>query len=250
MAQSKLIIDTLKKELRKQKKTYRDVAQVLNLSEASVKRLFAERTFVLDRLDQICELLGMEITDLAVKAEQATLRTSQLTMEQEKELVSDFKLLLMAFFLINHWTYPEIIETYDISETEGIQLLAKLDRMRIIQLLPGNQVKLMISNNFRWIENGPIQQFYVSKVESDFIDSQFSGPGEFRIFLPAMLTRNSNAELIRKLKRLVNEFNNVAADDQDFPLDERIGTCLLIAMRPFAGGKEFSKFRTKAARVF
>ena len=76
-----------------------------------------------------------------MKAEQATFRTSQLTMEQEKELVSDFKLLLMAFFQTNHWTYPEIIKTCDVSETERIQLLAKLGRMRSIQLLPGNQVK-------------------------------------------------------------------------------------------------------------
>jgi transcriptional regulator with XRE-family HTH domain len=250
MAQSKLLIETLKKELKAQKKTYRDVAKVLNLSEASVKRLFSERTFILERLDQVCELLGLEITDLAMKAEQATLLVEQLTQKQELELVSDFKLLLMAFFLINRWTYPEIIETYDISETEGIQLLAKLDRMEIIQLLPGNQVKLMVSNNFRWIANGSIQQFYVDKVQSEFIDSQFSDAGEFRIFLPAMLTRNSNAEVIRKLKRLVNEFNDIVSDDQGFPLEDRIGTCMLIAMRPYAGGKEFSRLRKKPTRIF
>jgi transcriptional regulator with XRE-family HTH domain len=108
MAQSKLLIDTLKKELKAQKKTYRDVAKVLGLSEASVKRLFAERTFVLERLDQICEFLGLEITDLARKAEEATQLTANLSLQQEQELVSDIKLLLVAFILINRWNYPVI----------------------------------------------------------------------------------------------------------------------------------------------
>ena len=61
MAQTKPLIDVLKRELRKQGKTYRDIAGVLGLSEASVKRLFSERTFSLDRLDCICEMLGVDI---------------------------------------------------------------------------------------------------------------------------------------------------------------------------------------------
>jgi len=250
MAKSGALVDILKKELKTQKKTYRDVAEVLGLSEASVKRLFAERTFILERLDQICEFLGLEITDLARKAEEATQLTANLSFKQEQELVSDTKLLLVAFFLINRWTYQEIIETYDISELEGIQLLAKLDRMKIIHLLPGNQVKLMISSSFRWIVNGPIQQFYIEKIQSDFINSQFDGAGEYHIFLSAMLTRTTNAELIRKLKRLANEFNDLSTDDQEFALNERIGTCLLIAMRPFAGGGEFGRLRTREVRRF
>jgi hypothetical protein len=65
-----------------------------------------------------------------------------------------------------------------------------------------------------------------------------------------MLTRNSNVELIRKLKRLALEFSEMGADDQELSLDDRIGTCLLIAMRPFAGGKEFGRLRTKEVRKF
>lgn len=82
--------------------------------------------------------------------------TTRLSLAQEKELVSDIKLLLMAHFLINGLLFSEVISDYDISESEGVQLLAKLDRMRIIELLPGNRVKMMISKNFQWIDNGPI----------------------------------------------------------------------------------------------
>ena len=47
MAQAGPLIETLKRELKAQGKTYVDVANVLDLSEASVKRLFADKNFTL-----------------------------------------------------------------------------------------------------------------------------------------------------------------------------------------------------------
>lgn len=51
MSQTRLIVETLKRELRKQRITYRDVARRLDLSEASVKRLFSEKSFTLERIE-------------------------------------------------------------------------------------------------------------------------------------------------------------------------------------------------------
>jgi DNA-binding Xre family transcriptional regulator len=64
MRQTNLIVETLKRELRKQGIRYKEVAKKLELSEASVKRLFAERSFTLTRLAQVCELLNLEFSDL------------------------------------------------------------------------------------------------------------------------------------------------------------------------------------------
>jgi transcriptional regulator with XRE-family HTH domain len=249
MAQTKLLIDALKKELKRQGKTYSDVADVLGLSEASVKRLFSEHSFSLERLDCICDWLGLEISDLVETMQQSIRLTSRLSRKQESELVSDTKLLLMAHSLINRWTFPEIIEAYSISETEGIRLLAKLDRMKIIQLLPGNRVKMMIAKDFEWIRNGPIQRFFETRVQTEFLDSTFTGPGECRLFLSGMLTRDSNSEMMRRLKRLAHGFNELSVDDESFPMDERFGTSLLITMRPW-GVKVFESLRRGEAKKF
>lgn len=242
MPQTKPIIAVLKKELRKQGKTYRDIAVVLGLSEASVKRLFSEHAFSLHRLDRICEMLDMEINDLVHLMEQDMELTTRLSIQQEEELVSDIKLLLLAHCLINKWTFQEVIGNYDISELEGIQLLARLDRMKIIQLLPGNRVKLLISKDFEWIEHGPIQEFYENKIQSEFFDSSFLGTGEFRLFQSGMLTRTSNMEMIRKLKRVAREFNEVKTEDEVFPISERAGISMLVAIRPW-GAKVFESLR-------
>ena len=96
MAQAESLVNALKNLLKARGITYAQLAKGLGLSEASVKRIFAERSFTLERLDQVCTLLGIQISDLArmVVAEQPV--PSRLTEEQEKKLVADPKLLLVA----------------------------------------------------------------------------------------------------------------------------------------------------------
>ena len=233
MSQTRQIVETLKQELRKQRITYRQVAKVLNLSEASVKRLFAENSFTLDRLGQICELLHLEISDLVQLMEKSIELTKQLTLEQETELASDLKLLLMAHFLMNRLDFSEIIQIYDISETEGIRLLAKLDRMKIIELQPGNRVRLMVSKHFQLIPGGPLQQFYERRLQSEFLESKFRDSGEFRVYVSGMFSRAANAEIIRKIKRLAEDANELRDDSDSLPLEERYGCSLIMAIRPW-----------------
>lgn len=240
MAQTTALIKTLKRSLKTQGKTYADVALALGLSEASVKRLFAEQSFSLQRLDRICAFLEIEISDLVKSMEAQAEQITELTLEQEKELAADIKLLLLANLLLNSWTFSDIVKTFLIDELEGIRMLARLDRMKLIDLLPGNRVKLKISRNFSWRKNGPIQQFFEQQVQMQFFRSTFSQPGEMRVFINGMLSRRSNQEIQRRIKRLKNEFLTVSAEDEELPLSERYGTALVIAMRPW----EPEQFRT------
>ena len=233
MAQTKLIVETLKKELRKQGINYKQVAQKLQLSEASVKRLFADYSFTLERISQVCELLNFEIADLIHEMEKNVELTQQLTLEQETELTSDMKLLLMAHFLMNKLTFEQIISIYDISETEGIRMLAKLDRMKLIELLPGNRVKLIIAKDFSLIPGGPIQRFYEKIVQQEFFDASFDGNGEFRIYVSGFFSRTANAEIIRKIKQLARDAHQLREDSNELPLEERFGCSLIMAIRPW-----------------
>jgi len=233
MAQTKLIVETLKKELRKQGVNYKQVAQKLELSEASVKRLFADCAFTLERISQVCELLNFEISDLIHEMEKKVELTQQLTLEQETELTSDMKLLLMAYFLMNNLTFEQIINIYDISETEGIRMLAKLDRMKLIELQPGNRIKLIIAKDFSLIPGGPIQRFYEKNVQQEFFDASFDGNSEFRIYVSGFFSRDANAEIIRKIKRLARDAHQLREDSNELPLEERFGCSLIMAIRPW-----------------
>src|SRR5690348_2588372 len=109
MPQTDALVAALKQVLRARGTTYAKLAKGLALSEASVKRIFAQRSFTLKRLDQICQLLGLEISDLAKMVRHEAEQTPELTREQERELVSDPKLLLVAVHALNHWTVDEMV---------------------------------------------------------------------------------------------------------------------------------------------
>ena len=233
MSQSHQLVDTLKIELRKQRINYRQVADALKISETSVKRLFSQKNFSLERIESICELLNIGLIDLVTQMERNVEMTTSLSLEQERELVSDEKLLLVAFLLVNKHEFANIIRHYDLSECEGIRLLARLDRMKIIELQPGNRVRVLISPSFRWIPNGPIQRFFEKRVQAEFFESSFDRPGEIRLFSSGMLTRDASAEVIRKIKLLNRELNELFRESETNAGDTRLGTSMLVAFRPW-----------------
>ena len=67
MSQAPTLLNTLKRELKAQGITYAQVACHLGLSESSIKRLFSSSNLSLARLEQLCQLVGLEISDLVQK---------------------------------------------------------------------------------------------------------------------------------------------------------------------------------------
>jgi DNA-binding Xre family transcriptional regulator len=182
-----------KQALRGQKKTYADVAKALELSEARVKRLFADKNLSLARLDRVCQLLDMEISDLVQLMNQRKRQITRLSREQEIEIAGDRILLLVTVCALNRWTLKEILAHFKISEFDAIRCLARLDRLKIIDLLPGNRMKLLISPNFTWLENGPIQTLFHAHLQEDFFASRFDRDSERLIVINGMLSHRSNA---------------------------------------------------------
>ena len=233
MSQVAALLKTLRRELKAQGITYADVAVRLDLSESSIKRMFSESKLSLDRLDALCQVAGIEISDLVQKMGEERKRIDMLTQEQEREVAEDPKLLLVAVCVLNLWAFEEIIEAYEITEHECIQLLAKLDRLKLIELLPLNRFRLSVASDFRWIPGGPIQRFFRTEVQPDYMMSSFSGSGEKLLFRNGMLSRGSNATMMKKMDKLVAEFKELHDEDAGLPLDERYGSSLLVAMRPW-----------------
>ncbi len=96
MSQIKQISNTLKQLLKQHKTTYRMIAQELAMSEANIKRVFATNNFSLERLEQICNILNLTLSDLFVLSEKQQQQLTELTLEQEQELIENPKLPLVA----------------------------------------------------------------------------------------------------------------------------------------------------------
>jgi len=231
MPQINNLLNTLKKTLKSHGLTYAQVAAHLELTEASVKRLFSEQQISLQRLEQICQLMHMEISDLVLLMNDQQPRLQQLTHEQEEEITQDLVLLLVTVCVLNRWTMEEILDWYNISEIECLQKLIRLDKLKIIELQPKNKIKLLIASNFSWRDAGPIQQFFHDKLAQEFFSSRFAGEDECLLVLKRMLSRASNQEFQRKLKRFAREFEELNKQDASLPLEERKGITVVLAAR-------------------
>lgn len=231
MSEVTQLVATLKRQLKQQGKTYRDVASALGLSEPSIKRLFADENFSLDRLVDICTLLGFTIAELAQEAVATESRLRTLTVAQEKELVSDVRLLLVAVCALNHWTLNNMIAVYRLSEAECLQRLLRLDRLHLITLLPGNRIRLNVARDFDWIPGGPIRQYFREQGLPDFLDSPFTGGDESLTFSNGMLTTAAIEKMQSELRQLRLKFAELHEESLGSALGKRRGTGLLLAMR-------------------
>lgn len=225
------LIATLKTQLRAQGLTYRDVAQALGLSEVSVKRLFKSGRFTLDRLSEVAALAGFTLAELAQQAQVGLPRLHTLTENQERELVSDLRLLLVAVCALNHWTLGEMVATYRLTEPECLERLLRLDRLGLIDLLPGNRIRINVARNFDWLPNGPIRRYFQAEGQADFLNSAFLGPNEEMVFAQGMLTDAAMAEMRAELRHLRKKFAALHDEGLSVPEGPRRGTGLFLAMR-------------------
>lgn len=234
MARSSALVETLKRELKARGITYAAVARGLRMSEASVKRMFARREFTLSRLDAICDLAAIEFSELVRLSAPQEAVVSQLTREQENELVANPKLMLVALCTLNHWTYEQILERYALSPAECVRLLARLDRLKFIELLPGNRIRLLVSRAFSWIPDGPIQRLFKEQFQADFFRSRFDKDTELMILANGALSRSSVGALLARLRKAAAEFSALRSEDAALPAAERTPITLLVAARPWA----------------
>ena len=231
MTTSSRIIDTLKRQLKVRGITYRGLAERLKLSESAVKHMFSTGNFSLRRLDDVCAVLELDIGDLVNISESQEPKIELLSAEHEQEIVGDTHLLLVAYCLINYWTFDEVIQRYDISLAEGLKYLRKLDRMKIIELQPGDRVRLLIANNFSWRKNGAIEKFFRSDVQSEFFSHHFQDDDSVRIVKNGMLTQSAQRQLIERLKAMGDLFDDTTWDERKLSATERRGTTMVLAIR-------------------
>jgi len=231
MAQVSALVQALKSALKAAGLTYAEVAQSLGLSESSVKRKFSRQDFSIAELDRICSDISTEISELVKLMEEQQGRIQQLTRSQEEEIAQDMALLLVTVCVLNRWTFEDLLKAYIFTEPELIQKLAKLDRLKLIELLPNNRIKLLIAANFQWLPAGPIESVFLKAIQQDFFAARFEQEDHQLIVLNGMLSHASNAEFQRKMERLSREFDLLNQEDNSLPLNKRSGYSVVLALR-------------------
>ena len=231
MSSPEAIMQALRSEMRAAGITYKQLAQRLAMSESSMKRVFSQGDMSLSRLAQVCKAVGVAMEDVLRQAADAVPQADTLTLAQERSLIEDPELLLVAICCLGHWSLAQIVETYRLSEAQCIVLLVKLDRLALIELKPLNRYRLRVSRAFRWRADGPVQQFVREHVVDDYFSGRFDGEGETLLCVHGRLSSPSAQDLVQKIRQLAAELARLHQDDQRLQPAERDGYTLLLGFR-------------------
>jgi DNA-binding Xre family transcriptional regulator len=232
-AHSSSLVSALKSALKSRDMTYRDLAARLRLSEASVKRLFAEETFTLKRVEEICTVLEIDFFELARRARGAGADVEEMTVAQEQALAADPRLLGLFYLVFNEWTVDAILDVYDISRVDCTALLLQLDKLKLIELGANDAVRLKVPRSLRLRRDGPIRRSHGKSVVADFMQADFRAVGGYFRFEFRELSRASVAHLERKLERLAQEIHELAELDSYLPNDQRQTIGMALGIRPW-----------------
>lgn len=229
---SQQLITALKRELKARDLTYATVAQRINMSEASVKRMLANGRLSVDQLDAMLTATGIDWTELVQTGAASEPLLERLPFNQETAIVADPKLFAVAVCTMNNVPASAMMAEFALPEAELVQKLGKLDRMGFLSLLPNNRYSLKLSRTFNWIPNGPIQAYFQQQ-SGDYFSREFTRPGELFQVVNVLLSAASAQKIAQRLRDVAQEINALHQADARLPYSEKGAQTLLLGLRPW-----------------
>jgi DNA-binding Xre family transcriptional regulator len=242
MTTTATLISVLKEELKSAHMTYADLADKLGMAESSVKRMLAKGEMPLSRIDTICSALKIDFAELAKRVVDSQPLLAELTLAQEKAVVADKKLLLVAICVLSQWTLEQITSTYRLDEPEAIRYMVQLDRLGIIELRPLNRYRLKLAKTFRWRPHGPVMNFFRDHALHDYFSGSFDRDDESLVLVHGSISKSLAPTFVERLQRVAQDFAQQHQADQKLADHHREGYTLLLAMRSWEF-EAFTQFR-------
>ena len=200
------LINTLKKALKLKGITYPKLAKMLDISEATIGRNFSEGNFSLKRFIKICSLIGVSIEDLIQmgEKEEPTIQITY-TLEQEHLLAKNKNYLVFMDLLTLGNTPNQIAKDYGLDEGILIKILSGLEKVGLIEWLPGNKAKLTPPHILQFIRNGPCEKAYTRDYIYDFLEGSFEGENELVFMGWMQLSAQQQQKLLTSFKEQIRE---------------------------------------------
>jgi len=229
------LVEALKKALKLRKITYPKLAELLGISEGSVQRIFSEGTFTLERFVKICGLIDLSFEDLAQLEEKSQSRIQVFyTLEQERFFARpENKNMLLFFEWIQYGKDPkEIAHGYGMTEGHLVKILSSLEKIGLIDGLPGNEFKVKNPYPILFIKGGPLAQIYRKEVLRDFLATSYEEGKENILSMKFFLSRDAQKKWGAKFEEMALEMRKEMYREKLLGIAyEPVGFTL--ALRPF-----------------
>jgi transcriptional regulator with XRE-family HTH domain len=165
----------IKKLMRKNGFTYRDLAAVLKLSESSVKRIMNGGDLEVERVVRIADWLGYSVSVLfELASTDGDGRPLLLTEKQEAFLVANPKAAYLDLRLLLGESTREFAAAHGMSHGAVLRLLYGLERAGLVDVLSDDRAKIKFRGPYAWREGGEMVNAYLKRLTDTIYASLLS----------------------------------------------------------------------------
>lgn len=205
-----LVVLRLKRLLRQKKITYRQLAPKVGMSESGLKKMFTAKDISLVRLSDVCQVLGINLSDLLAEIERGGENYQYTFSTQQENYFLKDKLGFRVFWkLVYERLSPEDIRLhYQLNNRAMGSVLQKLVSLKLVKLR-GSKVKVPRVREITWSRSGGFVKKILSEWSNKLVSDQLNGkaPQDSQHLLRYFcVQKHVYKELLEKLKSLEKEF--------------------------------------------
>lgn len=206
-------LTVLRRLLRANGLSLREIAERMDVGEATVKRWFAGQGLAADRLEDLCALAGIslgELAELAMRPLQG--QSTQVTLAQEEALTESPLLSFLFFSILSGWPPSDLNRELGISMKLIETLLYRLERLALIDRLPGGRVRSRVDRRTIW--RGPLRRHFEQHMKHWFLEMDYSDPAAIYTVETTKLSPTGLARLQELIERFRRDVQELADDDR------------------------------------
>jgi transcriptional regulator with XRE-family HTH domain len=203
----------LKRKLRQKEMTYHDLAMQIGVSEVTIKRWLTLRDLKLTQLGKIAKVLDFSIFDFIEDGFTKEGILEEYTLEQEQYFVKNPTAAYIFLKSLMGYGLDEISKTAQVSRTQFLRLLKEMEKVGVLELWPGDEIRVRLRGPFRFRNQGPNARCYAplfEKILLTHFGNDLGSEGAFRPF-EMYLQRATALEFKRELLNVLEKYRQISA---------------------------------------
>lgn len=195
------VCNQIRRKIKEKDYTQDEFSKIIGVSIATLNRWLRGEGLLFSDLSLMAEKLEIKLSEIVTLAEGDMVSNFTYTLEQENSFANTEGLLAFFDHLLKGKSVSSIARSYKLSEKSLNFYLSKLDKLKLIEWLPHNKVKLKVNGEPRWLTGGPLSHKFRKQIIDEHIQNHLNNREMLKIGLYSL-----SQESCKKIEIKQSEF--------------------------------------------
>ncbi len=225
------LLAELRKEMKSRGLRVSALADMLGVAEPTVWRWLRGEGLTLDRMDEICGLLDIDLRDLVSRGDPAG--EDAFTLAQERVLAADRGLALVFFAILHGAQLRDLEGEFALPRDRLDRHLDRLKRLGLIEGRGNGRMRARVRRSVRWRKGGPLSIAFEQTVKPLFLSMDFGAADSRYVSDMVALSDAGRARVQALFEALRDDVHTIVEQERAARLPDRCWTGVLMLVHPF-----------------